>query len=167
MKKYGLSLQSFEHYTGYDINMNAGVANAVAVAALKFVSSLVPKTLKIVDEGGRRVEELDLAKTFYAPFVLYESGGFDKVLRGLLHAQAQSEDSHINEIMTNYMFQEDKSGSSGLDLAAQIIQQGRDHGVPPYFKWREFCNLTQIDTFRDLDGIVSSEVASALQLVYR
>lgn len=138
----------------------------MAAAALNFISSLMPKSLDIYDAQENKVGEQKLATTFYAPFALYESGGLDKVLRGLLHQPAQREDSHINEIMTNHMFQE-SSARSGLDLAAQIIQMGRDHGIPAYYKWREFCHFPKILSFTDLEGLMQPETISSLQQVYR
>lgn len=52
-----------------------------------------------------------IMSSFYAPFQLYESGGFDRVLQRLLHAPAQKEDEFINEVMTNHMFQDSKQGT--------------------------------------------------------
>ena len=49
--------------------------------------------------------------SFYAPAQLYEPGGLDKVLQSLLHGPAQQEDEYINEVMTNHMFQDGKTGT--------------------------------------------------------
>lgn len=53
------------------------------------------------------------------------------------------------------------------DIAAQIIQQGRDHGIPSYTKWREFCNLTKVDNFLDLAEVMSIKSMSALNKIYK
>ena len=45
IEKYGLKPQSAGFFTGYDININAGVANSVGSTALAFVMSLLPNTI--------------------------------------------------------------------------------------------------------------------------
>lgn len=50
MKAYSLELEPESYFTGYDMNLNPGVANSVANAALYFFISLVPKSLKVFDE---------------------------------------------------------------------------------------------------------------------
>jgi hypothetical protein len=49
MDQYGLQPQASGHFTGYDINVNSGIANSVAAAALWFVASLIPKSLTVFD----------------------------------------------------------------------------------------------------------------------
>lgn len=98
MDQYGLNLETSGHYNGYDINLNPGTANVVAAAALHFVSSLLPRSISIVDRAGRETGRQDLAGTAFAPFSLYESLGVDAVLQGLVHGPAQVEDNHINEV---------------------------------------------------------------------
>lgn len=40
--------------------------------------------------------------------------------------------------------------NSGLDLAAMLIQMGRDHGIPSYTTFRAQCGLGQPTSFDDL-----------------
>lgn len=68
--------------------------------------------------------------------------------------------------MTNHMFQ-DNHARSGLDMAAQIIQQGRDHGLPGYTKWREFCRLPLVRNFKDLERNIPSNVVAIFQKIYK
>jgi len=56
---------------------------------------------------------------------------------------------------------------SGLDLAAQVIQHGRDHGLPGYTLWRKFCGLPPVTSFRDLTDVMSLQVVASLRKVYR
>ena len=109
MDKYGLEPESTGYFTGYDININAGIANSVAAAALRFVTSLIPKKVGLF-RNGRKISEQKMSNSFYAPFDLYGSNGLDQIIEGLAKTLSQSEDASINDIMTNHMFQ-DEDGS--------------------------------------------------------
>lgn len=54
----------------------------------------------------------------------------------------------------------------GMDLVAQLIQQGRDHGLPAYIQWRKFCGLGHVHTFRDLLDLMNGDTVAALQSIY-
>ncbi|XP_042238092.1 uncharacterized protein LOC121876775 isoform X2 [Homarus americanus] len=165
LEKYGLSLQTSGFFSGYDININAGVANSVSGVALKFVASLMPDSVAYYDDG-RKIKERPITETFYAPFDLYERGSFDQVVEGLVSAHAQNEDPAISDAMTNKMFEDSKTGV-GLDLAAQIIQQGRDHGIDGYNKWRHFCGLPKAARFEDLSDVMSQNNINKLKSIYK
>lgn len=49
IEKYGLALQSSGFFAGYDININAGIANSVATQALQFVASMMPNNVAYFD----------------------------------------------------------------------------------------------------------------------
>lgn len=53
-----------------------------------------------------------------------------------------------------------------MDLMAQLIQQGRDHGLPPYIRWRKFCGLGYVNAFRDLLDLMSGDTVASLQSIY-
>lgn len=87
------------------------------------------------------------------------------VFQGMVKSHTQSEDLFVNEEMTNKMFMDSKYGF-GLDLVAQIIQQGRDHGLPGYTEWRDFCGLPKVQTFDDLRDVMSSSSVNTLSETY-
>lgn len=59
------------------------------------------------------------------------------------------------------------SAGVGIDRAATTIQQGRDHGIASYNKWRGFCGLPKAKKFEDLADVMSFEVINALKNVYK
>ena len=110
VEKYGLNPQQSGFFTGYDININAGIANSVGSAALNFVASMVPNAMDFYSKG-RRVNSKPITDTFYAPFDLYDRNKFDQILEGMIHSHAQNEDPSIVEAMTNQMFSDDRNGN--------------------------------------------------------
>ena len=42
------------------------------------------------------------------------------------------------------------------------IQRGRDHGLPGYFRWREFCNLPKANTFDNLKDEIKDRTTREL-----
>ncbi|XP_050705444.1 thyroid peroxidase-like [Eriocheir sinensis] len=115
---------------------------------------------------GQKVKERPIASTFYAPFDLYERGKFDEILEGMVSSHAQNEDMAISEAMTSKMFEDAKTGV-GLDLAAQILQQGRDHGIAGYNRWRHLCGLPKAASFQGLSDVVAPENIKKLQGIYK
>ena len=85
------------------------------------------------------------------PYDLYKSGWADNYIMGLINQVAQALDSSMSQEVTNRLFQE-PGKDFGLDLAALNIQRGREHGIPSYNAWREWCGFPKIYRFSDLLG---------------
>jgi len=81
---------------------------------------------------------------------MVEKGGVDPILRGLFDTPAKLKKSNefLNSHLTNDLFSH--AHLIALDLASMNIQRGRDHGLPSYNEYREFCNLTRAFSFDDL-----------------
>lgn len=73
----------------------------------------------------------------------------------------------LNEILLERYFHDGKSNDIPVDYAAQIIQQGRDHGLPSYVRWRSFCNLAHVSSFEHLRGAMSKDTIERLRSVYK
>lgn len=73
----------------------------------------------------------------------------------------------LNQVYLERYFHDGKTKDIAVDYAAQTIQQGRDHGLPAYNKWRSFCGLDEVTDFQDLYGTMSRETVDKLRRVYR
>ncbi len=73
---------------------------------------------------------------------------------------AQALDDSMSPEVQNHLFQE-PGKQFGLDLAALNIQRGREHGIPSYNKYREWCGLPPIRSFDDLLGYMSNRVSES------
>ncbi len=79
--------------------------------------------------------------------IYFSSGGWsDTYLMGLVNQVAQAFDDSVTQEVTNHLFQE-PGKRFGLDLAALNIQRGREHGIPSYNRWREWCGFPAIKTW--------------------
>ena len=69
--------------------------------------------------------------------------------------------------MQNKLFQS-PNFTSGLqiDLAATNINRGRDHGIPSYNQYRQYCGLGLATSFADLSNTMSDQSIAKLKSVY-
>ena len=62
--------------------------------------------------------------------------------------QARDSDSSMNQELIERLFS--MAEEVALDLGALNIQRGRDHALPFYNDWRQYCNLSRAVSFDDL-----------------
>ncbi|KAJ9586071.1 hypothetical protein L9F63_020268, partial [Diploptera punctata] len=156
-------------YKGYDPKINPSISNVFATAALRFGHTLINPVLQRLNKTFGTIPEGDipLQKAFFSPWRLVEEGGVDPLIRGLFATPAKLKMPRqmLNTELTEHLFE--VAHAVALDLAAINIQRGRDHGVPGYNAWRQFCNLSEAHTFDDLKHDISSQsVRDTLKELY-
>ncbi|CAL1275407.1 unnamed protein product [Larinioides sclopetarius] len=165
MKEFGLIIEEDKPYNGYDINVNAGIRNAFASAAFRFGHALVQSKVQLRDENYNVKDEMPLHDTYLNPNVLYD-GGYDDAVRGMVGQKAQESDHYTTEEIRGRLFQS-LNLTNGNDLTAMSILRGRDHGIPPYLKWREFCKLPVPNSWEDMKNFMKKDYVETLKEAYR
>ncbi|ESO91011.1 hypothetical protein LOTGIDRAFT_163527 [Lottia gigantea] len=160
MSQYGLHVDSAASFDGfgprnwyYDDKQNPRIINAFAAAAFRIGHTLIPRRFTI---GNERIE---LRKLFNRPKFLYQQEGLGvgMVGEGLVDDALQFPDRFINIELTDHLF-EDLNNKS-MDLASLNINRGRDHGLPPYNEFRDYCGLAKFTGFNEMkDGNVFASV---------
>ena len=131
----------FQSYIGfesiYDSKVQSGIINSFSTAAFRFGHSQIPSKIPLVDSDWKVVEEERLQDAFFRASMVCGCG-FDNILRGILHTPVNEVDPHFSDSVLNHLFAPHHH-SMGLDLTSINVQRGRDHGIPPYIKYKNYC----------------------------
>ena len=147
-------------YDGYNPNIEPSIFNAFATAAFRFGHNLIQPIMSRLNSSFQEAQHgsLPLHKAFFSPYRLVEEGGTDPLIRGLFGTPVKSRQAThqlFNTELTERLFE--MAHTVALDLAALNIQRGRDHGLPTYNSWRQFCNMTVAEKFDDLKDEIKNE----------
>jgi len=151
-------------YTTYNSSINPTIANVFSTAAFRFGHATVSPFVNRLDENWEQHPEFPsflLHKAFFSPWRIVDEGGFDPLIRGLLANPAKkgSFDNMMVDEMREKLFA--LQNGIGFDLASINLQRGRDHGLPLYAAWREFCGFSEVESFDDLAEIIPDAVLRA------
>ena len=127
-------------YSGYNSDVNASVPNSFATAAFRVGHTLIRPTFARLDNENKplSIGPLGLRESFFNPLQYYISGGTDPILRGLLEEKSREVDEFVNIVLTTQLFAP-SDDSLGQDLAARNIQRGREHAIPSYREFQQYC----------------------------
>ncbi|KAG8580283.1 hypothetical protein GDO81_007222, partial [Engystomops pustulosus] len=148
------------NYQGYNENINPSISNIFSTAAFRFGHATIPPLIHRLDSTYRehpQYPSLLLHEVFFRPWRIIREGGLDPLIRGLLGkpAKLQTQQEIMTEELTEKLLVLSNNGS--MDLASLNLQRGRDHGLPGYNDWREFCGLPRLNSSLDMHIAISDE----------
>ena len=152
---------------GYDSYVDPSISNVFSHSVFRFGHTLVPDKFPLYDNNFNEFTQkpkLTLREAFFHinPIKNY---GIEPIMYGLIGNESESFDTKFAEALARHLFI--PLGEGGLaDLSAINIHRGRDHGLPPYNEWRQFCGFSKAEDWNDLKGDMESETIKNLKKVY-
>jgi len=165
LHEHDLVLYTEGYYDGYDPEINPSAANGFATAAYRFGHSLLPSTVERWTPSHKFLGTQKLSEMLQQPYDLFKAGWLDGYVLGLANQVAQAMDDSVTGEVTNHLFEEPGDGF-GLDLISLNLQRGREHGIPSYNKYREFCGFKPITSWHQLKGLMPNKTVAAYSRVY-
>ncbi|XP_013391277.1 uncharacterized protein LOC106159524 [Lingula anatina] len=171
LAQYDLEVKKSGYYRGYNANVDPRISNAFATAAFRFGHTLIqPKLTRPRADFTKRPDgDMPLSKTFFRSDPVYDSkyDGVDGIMRGMCESSMQNFDRFVTKEVTEHLFSENPPDGPGTDLLSLNLQRGREHGIPGYNIWREFCGLGRASTFNDLANTIKKrEIITKLEQTY-
>ncbi|KAI1710068.1 heme peroxidase domain-containing protein [Ditylenchus destructor] len=154
--KYGLNSNTGSAGTAstdvYDLEVNPSTLNVFSLMG-QFFFTMFDGHLAQYGSDGFRIMDRPLSEYFNDPSSLFFNDKIDGIMRYLIRQNVHQPGLHMTSELKDKLFK--NNANLGLDLAALILQMGRDHGIAGYTVWREKCGGTPVNSFDDLESIVA------------
>uniref|UniRef100_A0AC34GT79 Peroxidase n=1 Tax=Panagrolaimus sp. ES5 TaxID=591445 RepID=A0AC34GT79_9BILA len=148
LRSFGVHLQHHSFDSDYNIETNPSVLNEYAAAVGLFFFTLLPDSLVLTDKSGSQTLPRHYGTIINDPSHLYHKGRMDSIIRTLLQQPIRKPGLHMSKEFTDKFLK--FSDDNAIDLAALIIQMGRDHGLNGYTTWRKYCGLSKPQNMGEL-----------------
>ncbi len=102
-------------------------------------------------------------------FFSAKTNGLDSFLCGALHDYSFAGDSNYAQQIHHRLFESTnhQGETRRNDIVAINICRGREHGIPGYNAYREFCGFPRVNHFQDLSDTMSIESTQKMQTIYK
>ncbi|XP_053203236.1 peroxidase-like [Panonychus citri] len=105
-------------------------------------------------------------KDVFFEMSLIHLGQTEGIVRGLITEPAFEVDPYFVTDVKDWMYQH-PNRSGGLDLVGLNVMRGRDHGIPGYIHFVEYCFGQKIKSWTDLYEYIPKNQVNKLQSIYK
>lgn len=102
----------------------------------------------------------------YFEMSLIHTGYTDWIINGLLSVTSEKVDSYFVIDVKDHLYH-GQGRKAGLDLIGLNIMRGRDHGIPGYIYFLDFCFRHKVTSWVDLYDYIDVEHVAELQKHYK
>uniref|UniRef100_A0A8B9BRF9 Eosinophil peroxidase n=1 Tax=Anser brachyrhynchus TaxID=132585 RepID=A0A8B9BRF9_9AVES len=153
----GTSLQKWiPCYQGYNEAVDPRISN-VFTLAFRFAHASIPPSVGRLNQNYKPINpKLQLSKTFFGVWRIVKEGGIDPFLRNLMASKAKlmTQKQMVVDELRDRLFEQVER--IGFDLPALNMQRCRDHGLPGYISWRQFCRLSKPRGLKSLARVLKN-----------
>ncbi|CAG2115667.1 unnamed protein product, partial [Medioppia subpectinata] len=163
MDYYDLDVR--EHgFTKYNPKLDPSSIQAVGVAALRMGHSQIASLFRIIQKTHDSYA-FNLRDKFFDVSDLYD-GLTSGIVKGLLEDSDRNVDPFIVTDVKDFLFFNPRQPGV-VDLPAININRGRDHGVPGYVYYLQYCTGAAIHSWSELSKFIPAENVRKLQSLYK
>ncbi|XP_052064592.1 peroxidase-like protein [Mytilus californianus] len=137
----GLMSQPQGHIHLYSSFLDGSTRNAFGAAAYRMGHSLVGDSVGASNSLFNQIQFKKLHETFFNTETIRDSAqyGPTRIGRWMSSTYDRQMDRFLSKEVRDHLFQDTNNPLDALDLGALNIQRGRDHGLPGYNRFRQFC----------------------------
>jgi peroxidase len=154
-------------FSTYNERVDPGSIQAVIVAASRYGhSQKSPKFDVLLQPQDKHPSySFQLRDSFFETSSV-RFGHTDGLIRGMTTTRTMRVDSHFTVDLKDFLYHI-RTDNFGRDLPALNIQRGRDHGIPGYVHYLEYCYDVQVKEWSDLYRFIPCEVVDKLRTHYK
>ena len=145
---------------GYDVDVNPSISTEFAHAVFRMGhTSINEQALRLNHDLTPHVAgPVTLEDTFFNPMEVFDTGGIEPFLLGLISNVQEATDAKMVPGLRNGLFQ---MGPTSMihDLAAIDIERGRDIGIGDYNEVRQAFGLSAVTDFADITSDATLQAA--------
>lgn len=169
---YKLLPQGSSTYTYYDSKADPTTWNEYSTATCRFGHSQIASTFGLYSKifGYNQQQDMRgqgsyrLKEWYMRPSIL--AGNIQPIMNGLLSTLSMAVDPWVSTDVRDHLYQGHKDRSGG-DLAATNIWRGRDHGIPGYVHYIEYCFNYKVRGWKDLAIFIPYYTLNQLKRAYK
>ncbi|XP_054158735.1 peroxidase-like [Oppia nitens] len=161
---YDLDVREQHGFTKYNPKLDPSSIQAVGVAGMRMGHSQVASLFRIIQKTQESFA-FNLRDKFFDVSDLYD-GLASGLIKGLVEDSDRNVDPFVVTDVKDFLFFNPRQPSV-VDLPAININRGRDHGVPAYVYYLEYCTGVRVHKWSDLNKFIPAENVQKLRSLYK